>query len=370
MTTSALTAGAAAPVEPRDHYLVFLEGVTPGRRIRLGERPLRIGRHAANELAIADHRVSGHHCELSLAPMTPSIRVVDLGSTNGTYVEGRRVEGRDWLAPGEILRFGDQVVRHEHLTRTEAQHAEAQQKDIEKARHYVESLLPAPLLEGPVRASWSYVPSAHLGGDAFGYSLLDQHTFGIYLIDVSGHGVGAAMHSVSVMNVMRQRALPGCDFREPAQVLRSLNDMFQMEKHDGMFFSMWYGVYDLASRVMRFASAGHHASYLVGADRQHAQALRTRNLVVGAKPPGGAFLSDETLVTQGAVLYVFSDGVFEIDTPAGAQLGLAGFTPLLQQPAADAAHEARRIHDAVKARAKPGPLADDFTLLAVTFPSN
>ena len=44
------------------------------------------------------------------------------------------------------------------------------------------------------------------------------------------------------MNVLRQRALPNTDFRDPAQVLHRLNAMFQMESHGGMYFSIWYGV--------------------------------------------------------------------------------------------------------------------------------
>ena len=85
------------------------------------------------------------------------------------------------------------------------------------------SLLPAPLTTGPVRADWRFLPSTQLGGDAFGYDWLDQDTLVFYLIDVSGHGAGSAMHSVTVLNVLRQRALPDVDFRNPAEVLASLN---------------------------------------------------------------------------------------------------------------------------------------------------
>ena len=66
---------------------------------------------------------------------------------------------------------------------------------------YVLSLLPAPISSGPVHVDWHFQPSAQLGGDAFGYYWLDPGTFIFYLMDVSGHGVGPAMHSVTVMNV-------------------------------------------------------------------------------------------------------------------------------------------------------------------------
>ena len=111
------------------------------------------------------------------------------------------------------------------------------------AGNYVLSLLPPPLSTGTVRADWRFVPSAQLGGDAFGYFWLDPETFVFYLFDVAGHGVGSAMHSATVMNVLRQRALPQVDFADPASVLSSLNHRFQMDGHAGLFFTMWYGVY-------------------------------------------------------------------------------------------------------------------------------
>ena len=157
-------------------------------------------------------------------------------------------------------------------------------RDLRKASDYVFSLLPEPLTTGLVRAEWRFVPSAELGGDAFGYYWLDPSTFVFYLVDVSGHGAGSAMHSVSVMNVLRQRALPDVDFRNPAAVLTSLNARFPMDVHGGLFFTMWYGVYDAGDRTLRYASAGHHPAYLVPSDRQAAHPLGMSASMVGAFP--------------------------------------------------------------------------------------
>ena len=46
------------------------------------------------------------------------------------------------------------------------------------------------------------------------------------------------MHSVTVLNVLRQRALPNVDFRNPSEVLANLNDMFQMDSHNGLLFTI------------------------------------------------------------------------------------------------------------------------------------
>ena len=99
-------------------------------------------------------------------------------------------------------------------------------KELAEAADYVKFILPQPLTEGPVKADWRFVPSTTLGGDGLGYHWLDEDSFAIYLVDVCGHGVGAALHSVSVLNVLRSQKLaeyrfsktgpgfgrPECDF--------------------------------------------------------------------------------------------------------------------------------------------------------------
>jgi sigma-B regulation protein RsbU (phosphoserine phosphatase) len=175
------------------------------------------------------------------------------------------------------------------------------------------------------------------------------------------------MHSVSIMNVLRQRALPNADFHLPSQVLGSLNDMFQMDTHDGMYFSMWYGVYDLRSRTLRYASAGHHPAYLLTADGSEPTALQTRNLVIGAMP-GLTFREMSTVVPPGSMLHVFSDGVFEVLTRDGRQWGLPDFLPLLTASAGAAASRSAQLYGAVREVAAVGPLDDDFSMLIVTFP--
>jgi serine phosphatase RsbU (regulator of sigma subunit) len=218
-----------------------------------------------------------------------------------------------------------------------------------------------------VQAEWRFIPSAQLGGDAFGYYWLDPTTFVFYLVDVSGHGAGSAMHSVTVLNVLRQRALPDVDFRNPADVLSSLNDRFQMESHNGMYFTMWYGVYHVDDRTLTYGSAGHHPAYLVPPNRQTADPLGMSALMIGAFP-GHGYEVQQATVPAGSTVYLFSDGVFEVVTRDEQQWGLSDFLPLLVEPAIPDKPETERLYHAVAQAARPGPLDDDFSLMVVTFP--
>src|SRR5580698_2233479 len=129
--------------------------------------------------------------------------------------------------------------------------------EMELAAHYVRSLLPEKLSKGSIRTDWRFVPSAELGGDSFGYHWLDDDHFAFYLLDVSGHGVGAALLSVSALNALRSQSLPQTDFREPGQVLTALNKAFPMEQQNGLFFTIWYGIYHRPTRRLHYAGGGH-----------------------------------------------------------------------------------------------------------------
>jgi serine phosphatase RsbU (regulator of sigma subunit) len=322
------------------------------------------GRDPHLDIVLSDNKISRLHALISVIDGT--VVVEDLGSTNGTFVDGGRIEKRAPLPIGSLLRIGVHTFRCERSTRDDAERAERQHRDLERAASYVVSLLPAPVSDGPVRTEWILQPSARLGGDAFGYEQLDPRTHLIYLLDASGHGVGAAMYSVSVLNVLRQRALPRTAFKNPIQVLASLNAMFQMDRHDDQYFTMWYGVYDTVDRTLTYASAGHHPAYLVPSDRRAALPLKTPGLVIGAMPDA-RFTAAKAHVPAGSSLYLFSDGVFEILTK-DRQWRLDDFVPLLVEPALPGASECQRLYQAVKAVSRPGPLEDDFSLLVVTFP--
>jgi hypothetical protein len=350
--------------ESSNLYLVGLEGPDAGQWIELRTEPLAGGRDGHLALVLSDSQVSRLH--LLVTAESGVVMVEDLGSTNGTYVDGQRIVNRAPLPVGSLLRVGDDVFRCERCSRRDMQRAVEQHRDLERAAKYVLSLLPPPLDAGPVLTDWLFQPSARLGGDAFGYEALDEYTYLIYLFDVSGHGVGAAMHSISVLNAVRQRALSVTELRTPALVLSRLNMMFPMERHNDQYFTMWYAVYDTRRRSLTYASGGHHPAFLVTPDKRHATPLRTSGSVIGACADA-AFRGAEAAIPERSSLYLFSDGVFEI-LARERQWCLSDFVPLILQPTLPGESECRRLRGAVRAARISNRDDDDFSLLVVTFP--
>lgn len=358
--------GAATPEpDPIAHYLVVVEGTAPGKRLELDAVAITIGRAASQTLFCDDPDVSRQHARIALA--NGVVTVEDLRSTNGTFVDETRIAGAVTLQEGARIRLGGQLLRYERRSRADVKKQQELDRDIQKANSYVMSLLPAPMATDAVHSEWCFVPSAQLGGDAFGYYWLDDSTFVFYLCDVSGHGVGSAMHSVSVLNVLRQRALPQVDFTDPSQVLASLNDRFPMHEHNGLYFTMWYGVYKTDTRVLTYGTAGHGPALLVPADKSKTEHLGLSAMMIGMLPDQ-TYQVASVVVPPGSTVYVFSDGAYEIVTKAGELWGLENFEPLVLLPSVPGLTEPARVYQAIKHVAKAGSLDDDFSLLALTFP--
>ncbi len=355
-------APAAVEADPLLHLLELepAEGVQ-ARRIELGRAPLTIGRTEQNGLVLPSPDVSRSHCIVAIED--GAAVVTDLGSTNGTIVDGMRTAGPMRLAPGSRLRLGPFTLAYRSGRASDLQRAEGVERDLARAVRYVEALLPPPIGEGRVRADWRFVPSARIGGDGFGYGWIDEDRFAVWLLDVAGHGAGSALLAASAMDVLRERAFPEADFTDPAAVLDAANARFQMDRHDGLFFSLWYGVCDLARRRLAFGCAGHHPAFLV-AGGSEPEPLHLKGPPIGAMPEW-AYRRGETDLPAGARLHLFSDGAFELVSPEGRDLGLPDFLPHLLAAPEPGLSEPERLLRVVRALSRPGPLDDDVSLLTL-----
>jgi sigma-B regulation protein RsbU (phosphoserine phosphatase) len=260
------------------------------------------------------------------------------------------------LEHGEAVE--DQLAdKNLELERTQARLA----AELADATRYVFSILPAPRPDGPA-TDHLLVPSTELGGDSFGYHDIDDDHFAVYLLDVCGHGVGAALLSVSVINLLRAGAISRTDFRDPASVLKGLNAIFPMERQNNMFFTIWYGVFQRSSGRLCFATGGHPPALLRRGDGSMEELITTGNLVIGAFE-GVDYEQGETTVMQGDRLFLLSDGTFELDTGDGDMLSVEALKALLAPGGAgpkEVLEWARRHHGGET-------LPDDFSLLEVRF---
>ncbi len=239
--------------------------------------------------------------------------------------------------------------------------------DLATAAQYVRSLLPPPQRIGPIDADWRFIPSAELGGDAFGYHALDADHVAVYLLDVCGHGVGAALLSVSALNAIRSEALPHTNFHDPGAVLASLNKAFPMERQNDMFFTIWYGVYQISTRTIRWAGGGHPAALMVSPDDHGtARFLESEGPLIGAVE-GLEFTAGEADVPAGSRLLIYSDGAFEVSRSDGSMWAFDDFVSQLIHPPAgvDCRMDALVAH--IRKISARDDFHDDFSMVELSF---
>ena len=241
--------------------------------------------------------------------------------------------------------------------------------ELSDAAGYVKTVLPKAIMSGSILTDWRFIPSASLGGDSFGYHWIDDDHFAVYLLDVSGHGWGAALLSVSVINVLRSHALPKTDFRDPQQVLSSLNKAFPGEQHNDMFFTIWYGVYNKSTEKLVYSSGGHPPALLFSGSvskQIKMDQLRTPNFIMGGKQVVD-YQSKIQQITRPSRLYVFSDGVYDITKKNSSIWGLNEFMEFSVKSFTLEQSNLDGLLNHAQAIAQKEEFDDDFTILEIAF---
>src|SRR5262245_38120819 len=178
------------------------------------------------------------------------------------------------------LLAGERIVKLERaLTRQNSELREANDRirsGLEAAARVQQSVLPKQNIVTPqVRTAWKYVPTDELAGDAIGLHLVDDRYLIAYVLDVSGHGVPAALLSVSAMHSMDPnlgassllRDLSGSSqigtVQRPARVAAQLNRRFRAGENDERYLTMILAVLDTHSGLLHLTSAGHPAPFIL-----------------------------------------------------------------------------------------------------------
>jgi len=259
------------------------------------------------------------------------------------------------------------------LQRNEAHEAllasqKALTNELNQAAAYVRSLLPGRL-DGDIRTDWEFIPSTSLGGDSFGYHWIDDDHFAIYLLDVCGHGVGAALLSISAINSLRSESLNYVDFRDPSQVLGGLNEVYQMEEHNEMFFTIWYGVFNKERRDLTFASGGHPPAIArtgASADSAETVPLNLSGLIIGGLP-GQKYKKSTFELEPYTKLYIYSDGIYEVPKTEGGMLQLNDFIDVVGRLSEKGDASPGGIISAMRDIQNRETFEDDVSLLQIEF---
>ena len=323
------------------------------------------------------------HPDLSMS----SFLLITAHAETASRVEALEAGADDLLMkPSDTAELNARVksgLRLSQLTRDLKEQKQYLENELAEAASYVQSLLPRDTDKPPVKIQTRFLPSQQLGGDCFDFYWLDPDYLVMYLLDVSGHGLGAALLSTSVLNVLRSQSLPGTNFYRPDKVLESLNNMFQMTDQNEKYFTIWYGVYNRVNRQLMYASAGHPPAVLLspppaakpdsgnnGAAIAETLRLRTPGMPIGMMPDT-TYTWKRCSIPDDSYLYIFSDGVYEVPETSVAEtgeiLGLDSFIEHIVKCPRPGQLDDLISHAIMPSIAIGQDLADDLSLLEINF---
>lgn len=238
--------------------------------------------------------------------------------------------------------------------------------ELHRAGDYVRSLLPRRVRWKELQADWVFLPSLDLGGDAFGYTRLDNGEIALYLMDVSGHGIEAALLSVSLLHRIQAQSRADPELWDPARMLTQFNRTFRSEDQNILYYSAWVGLWNPESRILRYSCAGSPPAALLGEDGS-VWRLRTESPAIGVDADAD-FTSSAQRVPPKARLFLFSDGIFECRRQSGRILGLAEFMKILKtESKTPASSRLSRIVEAVRSACGRTQFEDDVSLVGLYF---
>lgn len=258
-------------------------------------------------------------------------------------------------------------LENQALLRDLQQYRNRRQTELALARSMQERLLPPPSRLAQARAdlglslSAHFEPSSELGGDFWDLRRDDRDRLIVWLVDFSGHGVGAALNTFRLHAILRQMDLSNFD---PAEHLRQVNERVCPLLRNGQFATMLVGVVDQATDTFHYASAGAPAPMIWQPGDEAPEFGDSSGLPVGIL--GSARYENRDLsLPVGARLFLYSDGASELWTGDDTVLGEEGLLEIAQKHMhnPDDDHFLDGVLDSLAAL---GSFNDDVTALVLT----
>ena len=284
----------------------------------------RVTRRGSLELEAGSHRIVIDNLPAAIVP--ESLRVSGRGSA-GARLLSVRSERVFLKHPAEVRTAELEAALEERNKNLRIAYLKMK-KDLEAAAKMQQNLLPKSPPEAPnARLAWLLQPSSFVAGDIFNVFRLNEEHLGLYILDVSGHGVPAAMLSVTLSKLLSP--LPGRDhllkkfipnpphyeLASCSEVAMKLNQSFQQETNDDMYFTMIYAKMNYHTGQLRWVQAGHPPPIHIPKGK------KPRTIGEGGYPigliPDADYQEEKIDLKKGDRLFFYSDGVTETANERG-----------------------------------------------------
>lgn len=251
--------------------------------------------------------------------------------------------------------------------------------DLEAAARIQQSLLPQIRPDfKEAEFSWLIEPCEELAGDSLNVFGLDDEHIAFYTLDVSGHGVPAALLSVSLSHWLSP--IPGQSslfkpvphrnsefvLASPSEVAASLNKHFPMDMDNVQFFGITYGILNRCTGRLRYVSAGSPVPLLM-LRNGHIQVLKGQGVPIGMVED--AIFEEQVIdLSPGARFFIYTDGIIEAENASGDEFQIELLMAALEESSSRSLDDClESVFAKVKDWVGEDRLRDDATVLALEY---
>ena len=335
--------------------------------------------------AIIENKPCGatSHCSQCILRSSLIHNLIDRAPVNNQplnrvfYINGEPVEKHFQFSTRPITFQGRRMflIIIYDVTDIELQKIELQKKqkridrDLKSAAAIQQSLLPDryPKIDS-IQVAWRFEPCEQIGGDIFNIHNMDERNVGLYMLDVCGHGVPAALISVAVSQFLNSGdGLLGnnCELVSPDIVLNRLDHAFPFERFDS-FFSIICMTLDVDQGLLTYSSAGHPPPVLVRSNG-FIEMLDCRGPSIGIGSEG-TIGQQSIKLHPGDKIVLYTDGLLENRNAAGAFFGKQRFYEKIKKYRNEPVQKiVAAVYATVKEFGQQAKPEDDISILAVEY---
>ena len=204
------------------------------------------------------------------------------------------------------------------------------------------------------------VPAKEVGGDLYDFYIRDEKLF-FCLGDVSGKGVPASLVMAVTRSLFRTVS---AHIDSPEMAMTQMNNAMSEMNESSLFVTLFIGILDLRTGLLHFSNAGHCPPVILG---NGASALTVdANIPLGVMPNWN-FTAQQTTITPGQTIFLYTDGLTEAENANHAQFGEEHMMEFLSSASSQPHQLIDAVSDAVHAFVDGAEQSDDLTMLAIEF---
>jgi len=243
-------------------------------------------------------------------------------------------------------------------------------EDLEYARDIQKAILPDKLPDNDkVTFIAHYYPAERVSGDFYNIFRLDEKNIGMYIGDVSGHGVPAAMLTVFLnQSIKTTREVEGnrTEIINPAQVLENLYELYnKVHFKDDTYILVFYAIYNTETRELVYSSAGMNAQPIIVKSHSQVVEMEIKGLPICnlAEICPADYIDKKIRLEDGDKVFFYTDGLVELNSrQTGKKFDVEQLKKLLIEHSGNGNHEFyRELNDKIKYFTDNGGLKDDVT---------